>query len=329
MIDRDAIGNLDQIASAIASVVANGPAAGCRALDLRALDGIDVRLLPDRGFDAGAAWFRGVPLAWISPVGEHAPIDNPRELDWLRAFGGGLMVTCGLRNVGAPSEGHGQHGELSMQRAHVRAVERSERAISARARVAEVSALGVHLEVERTWTTAVGEGRLELVDVVRNRGREDEPVPQLYHVNLGAPVWSPGATLTLDARATHPRDEAAAPFADRWDEAPGVVAGADERVFEHEVVPGPDGWGSATVTSPAAGIELTVRWDLATLPRLWQWVHPAPGMGVLGLEPANCSVLGRAADRAAGRLPVLRAGETRTTRLEILARALPRTGDVR
>ncbi len=317
-----AVGNLDQIASAVASVVAGGPAAGCRALDLRVWGGIDVRLLPDRGFDAGAAWFRGVPLAWISPVGEHAPVANPRELDWLEAFGGGMMVTCGLRNVGAPSEGHGQHGAFSMQRAHVLGVDRSEAAITARARIAEVSALAHHLEVERTWTTHLGEGRLELVDVVSNRGREPEPAPQLYHVNLGAPVWSSGATLSVDARATRPRDEAAAPFADSWHEAPGVVEGAEERVFEHEVTAGDDGWGSATVANPTAGIELTVRWDMATLPRLWQWVHPAPGMGVLGIEPANCSVLGRGADREAGRLPVLAAGESRTTRLEILARAM-------
>jgi hypothetical protein len=38
---------------------------------------------------------------------------------------------------------------------------------------------------------------------------------------------------------------------------------------------------------------------------------------VLGLEPANCSVLGRAHDRAAGRLPVLAPGEARTSTLEI------------
>jgi hypothetical protein len=322
MIEPEALANLDQVASAVASVVADGPAAGCRALDLRVWNGIDVRLLPDRACDAGAAWYRGVPLAWISPVGEHAPIPSPRELDWLRAFGGGLVVTCGLRNVGAPSEGHGQHGEFSMQRAAMDSVERSARAISARARISEVHALGFHLEVERTWTTHVGEGRLELVDVVRNRGRDDEAVPQLYHVNIGAPVWVPGARVAIDVRATHPRDDAAAPFADRWGEAPGIVADAAERVFEHEVVPDDDGWGTATVTSPGARVAVTVRWDLATLPRLWQWVHPAPGIGVLGVEPANCSVLGRAADRRAGRLPVLRAGEARTTRLQILARAI-------
>jgi hypothetical protein len=55
----------------------------------------------------------------------------------------------------------------------------------------------------------------------------------------------------------------------------------------------------------------------SSLPRLWQWVDP--GLYALGLEPANCSVLGRAFDRAEGRLPVLAPGEERTTSLEIRA----------
>jgi hypothetical protein len=51
---------------------------------------------------------------------------------------------------------------------------------------------------------------------------------------------------------------------------------------------------------------------------MWQWVHPS--YGVLGLEPANCSVLGVAHDRSDGRLPELAHGEERRTRLEIRAR---------
>jgi hypothetical protein len=304
-------------ASAVQSVVADGRAAGCRAIDLRVFNGIDVRLLPDRGLDAGAAWFAGVPLAWESAVGESAPIPNPRELDWLRAFGGGLMTTCGLRNVGVPSEGVGQHGEFSMQRAVIETVERNEEALLVHGRIAEVSALGFHLEVERTWSTRIGEPRLELVDVTRNLGPEPEPAPLLYHVNLGPPLWSAGATLALDARSTWPRDAASAPYAEEWSRGPGTVEGAGERVFEHDVAPDSRGWAEARVAN--AGLELAIRWDAAALPRLWQWVHPAPGMGVLGIEPANCSVLGRAHDRAEGRLPVLAPGEERVTRLEIRA----------
>jgi len=306
------------IATAVSSLVTDGRAAGCRAIDLRVEGGIELRLLPDRGLDAGDAWFAGVPLDWRSPVGETAAVD----FDWMQSFGGGLMVTCGLRNVGVPSAGHGQHGDFTFQKAVVEAVERSGDALIVQGRIAEVAALGHHLEVERTWRTYADQGLVQLEDVVTNRGRETEPALQLYHVNLGPPLWAEGAELLLDARATHPRDEDAMPYADSWNRAPGVVEGARERVFEHEVAPGADGWCSATVHNSGLGIEVTVRWDAATMPRMWQWVHPAPGLGVLGLEPANCSVLGVAHDRAEGRLPELAPGEERRTRLEIRARAL-------
>ena len=300
------------IATAVTSVVANGPAAGCRAIDLRVEAGITLRLLPDRGLDAGDAWFAGVPLDWRSPVGESASVAN----DWMLSFGGGLMVTCGLLNVGVPSEGHGQHGDYTFQHADVLAVERSGDALVVQGRIAEVAALGHNLEVRRTWRTYAGEGRVQLEDVITNRGHTTDPALQLYHVNLGPPLWSEGSRLTLDARTTHPRDADAEPFADAWDAAPALMPGAPERVFEHEVVPGPEGWCSAAVHG--AGLEVEVRWDAATMPRLWQWVHPS--YGVLGLEPANCSVLGVAHDRAEGRLPELGPGEERRTRLEIRAR---------
>jgi hypothetical protein len=303
-------------ATAIASIVTDGRAAGCRAIDLRVEGGIDLRLLPDRGLDGGDAWFRGVLLGWRSPIGETAAVAN----DWLRSFGGGLMTTCGLLNVGVPSEGHGQHGDYTFQSARVEAVERAGDVLEVRGSIADVTALGHHLEVRRVWRTHAGEGRVELEDVVTNRGRETSPALQLYHVNLGAPLWADGAELALDARATHPRDDDAAPFADSWHRGPGVVEGARERVFEHEVVPGADGWCSATVRNGGIGLEVEVRWDAATMPRMWQWVHPAPGLGVLGIEPANCSVLGAAHDRAEGRLPELAPGEQRRSRLEIRAR---------
>jgi uncharacterized protein DUF4432 len=297
--------------SAVPSVVADGRAAGCRAIDLRAERGIDLRLLPDRGLDAGAAWYRGIPLAWSSALGETAAAPG----DWVGSFGGGLVVTCGLRNVGAPAEGHGQHGGFTFQKAEVLAVEERDGALEVRGRIVEASALGHHLEVLRTWRTWAGEARVELHDVTRNLGRETEAAPLLYHVNLGAPLWAEGSTLELAARATHPRD---ADAVEPWARGLGAVPGAVERVFEHEVAPGEDGWGAATVRG--AGIELDLRWDVAGLPRLWQWVHPAPGLEVLGLEPANCSVLGRGHDRAEGRLPELAPGEVRITRLEVRAR---------
>lgn len=68
------------------------------------------------------------------------------------------------------------------------------------------------------------------------------------------------------------------------------------------------------------GVELTLQWRAAELPRLHQWIDPSPGRYVLGIEPANCSTRGRAVDRAEGRLPMLEPGEMRETRLVVEAR---------
>jgi galactose mutarotase-like enzyme len=124
--------------------------------------------------------------------------------------------------------------------------------------------------------------------------------PLLYHVNLGDWVEH----VESDATAVVPRDEDAAPhdptcMPDRAD--------APERVWEH--------MGATWARAGGSGIEVTVR---SSLPRLWQWIEPS--LGALGLEPANCSVLGRAHDRAEGRLPVLAPGETRETWLSITAK---------
>src|SRR4051794_41677053 len=116
MLTRDAVGNLDQLASAVPSVVADGPAAGCRAIDLRVWDGIDLRLLPDRGLDAGAAWYGGVPLAWISPAGETAPIANPRDQDWSRGVNGGVLPARRPRQRRGPPGGGGPHREVPQER---------------------------------------------------------------------------------------------------------------------------------------------------------------------------------------------------------------------
>ena len=313
------------IATAVSSVIADGPAAGCRALDLRVWGGVDIRLLPDRGLDCGAAWFAGVPLAWISAVGETAPLDRPRDMDWQRAFGGGLVTTCGLRNVGAPSEGHGLHGEISHRRASDVRWERREVGDAVELVVhgvlMEGDALDTHLELEREWRVRTGEGVVALCDVTRNRGGHSEPAPLLYHVNLGAPLWAPGARVAATADGIAPRDADAAAYVDAWDRAPEHEPGAPERVYEHALTPAADGWAQVVVTQPAIDLEVIVRWDARALPRLHQWVHP--GVGALGVEPANCGVLGRAEDRAAGRLPVLEPGEERVTRLEI--RAQPRS----
>jgi Domain of unknown function (DUF4432) len=321
------IANLDQLAGATLSTVVNGPAHGCRALDLRVAGGIDVRILPDRGFDIGQAWFGGVPMAWISAVGESRPLERPTGMAWLTAFGGGLLTTCGLRNVGSPSEGHGLHGRFShLPASNVRVgreVEGGDVLLTARATVDEVDESGTHLRVERTIRSRTAAGLVELTDVTTNLGAVPEPSPILYHVNLGVPVFDEEARLEIDSSEVLPRDAAAERGLSAW-VAPGPPAeGLPEMVFEHVVRADESGWGRAALINRLVGLKVELRWHQAELPRFHQWLHLAPSMYVMGLEPANCSVLGRAADRAVGTLPVLEPGETRRTDLRIAAGPAP------
>ncbi len=114
---RRRVGRLGQVAGIEPFVFDDGPARGVRALRFRA-GGLSFDVLADRGLDIGAFEHRGVPLAWLSHTGVVSPaFYEPAGEGWLRSFGGGLLVTCGLTNVGPPGrrggEALGLHGRAS------------------------------------------------------------------------------------------------------------------------------------------------------------------------------------------------------------------------
>jgi hypothetical protein len=242
---------------------------------------LSVDVLPTRGLDLGAARIGGERFSWVSKLG-HVPWQG----ELVDSFGGGLMFTCGLGNVGLPSEGQPQHGRYTSLPAED---------VEADGNVARGRVVDAALELTRE--IAVTRGVVRVTDVVRNTGASPEPAPLLYHVNL---LWD---SVSTDAEDVVPRDEDAR--AGDWRELgpPGP-----ERVYEH--------LGASSATVGYGSIRVGVS---SNLPRLWQWIDPT--LGVLGIEPANCSVLGRAHDRAEGRLPMLAPGEARASMLEITAGA--------
>ena len=301
--------NLDAVAHVRQSETSHG-----RAIDIRVMDGIDLRLLPDRGLDIGAAWFAGKPLAWVSQVGETGPLLALDDMAWSTAFGGGLLTTCGLRNVGMPSEGHGLHGTFSHLPATDVAVVTSGEVVTVTGAILDEEAPSP-LRVERTITTSLGHGRVDVTDVTTNVGDFTVDTPLLYHLNFGYPLWHGAAVLDIAATETIPRERDSERSIDSWQRPPPIEAGP-ERVLEHIVSP-VDGWGRVRLHNADVGLALTAQWCIGELPRLHQWIDPNPGMAVLGIEPANCSTGGRKHDRAEGRLPAMEPGEIRRTGLMI------------
>ncbi|MDJ0665065.1 MAG: DUF4432 family protein [Acidimicrobiia bacterium] len=325
--EENASGRLPNLDSALwirESVIASGAAEGTRAIDVRPWGGIGCRVYPDRGLDIGQAWFGDTPLAWTSQVGESGPLQNLEGMSWGEAFGGGLLVTCGMRNVGMPSEGHGLHGTYS----HLPASDVRTGAVVGDQDAAVVITGVVHdeeppapLQLQRTIRIAAGRGRIDVEDLITNTGDEPAEAPLLYHCNFGYPLWSPPAHLRIPAvAATHARDTESEVALDTWHIPPSLEV-APERVLEHVISAGTT-QGQAMITNSELGIAVEVGWDRAELPRLNQWLDPNPGMAVLGIEPANCSTRGRSFDRASGALPWLQPGEARITHLWIEARGV-------
>lgn len=267
---------------------------------LRSGAGLDIAVDLDHGMDLRNAAFRGVPVELALPS------DESPDADWLGRWAGGLLTTCGLRNVGpagdVDGEGFDQHGRASSLKAdNVEAVgDWDGDCFTSRVTgtMHEPTREGEHLEWRRTWQMTAGENRLELEDVVVNCGVRHEVVLLLYHVNPGWPLVDTGAVIQVGERIER--------IAEPSDDGP-------ERVEPLSVAPDDDGWCRARLSGHDT--RFTLAWDSGRLPcfTLWQW--PVRGWYAVSFEPATCLPYGRADELAAGRGHVLAPDEEFRTRL--------------
>ncbi len=302
-----------------------GRAAGVKAVDVITGGGLRYTVLQDRAMDIGRAEFFGIPLDFRSPVGVcHPAFYEPEGNRWLYTFGGGLLTTCGLTQVGAPSldEGEelGQHGRIS----HVAAedcwhrLQEGERPVlELGGTMREAKMLEYHLRLQRVLRSPVGENRISVQDRVTNLGPAPIPHMILYHVNVGHPLLDQGSVLEGTFQESRPRDETAAAEGGAWHLYQGPTDDYPDRAFYHRVQAGEDGLASASLTNEQLGLRLTVQFEAANLPWLVQWKHTRSGMYAAGLEPANCLVGGRNEERNAGRLRYLEPGSSLDYRVDI------------
>ncbi|MGD2079021.1 MAG: aldose 1-epimerase family protein, partial [Chloroflexota bacterium] len=287
--------------------------------------GLSYFVSPSRALDISLAEFGGVPLSWQSSGGDsHPAFYDASGAEWLRTAVGGLLMTCGLVYVGAPGEDEGRAFGLHGRVHHLPARQVSlaadwqgdEYLMEVSGIVEESIAFGENLRLKRRIRSRLGENRIEISDVVENVGFATTPHMILYHFNFGFPLLTEETRIRFPSQKVVARDEGT-PVAgyDLW-QAP--EPDYQERVYYHQEidgqqvsaaihnpnfpVPGPDG------TTP---LTVSLSWSTAQLPKLVQWKMPGAGLHVLGVEPANCYVEGRAAERARGTLQMLKPGESR------------------
>jgi hypothetical protein len=325
---RRRVGDVSQLVSTRAATLSDGNEDGVRVIDARASGGLSAMILADRGLDLGAVWAAGHQVSWQSTTGAVHPAFFD-ESSWLRSFHGGMLTTCGLQNVGLPSDdqgaSYGLHGRVSnipARNVGHRVIEQDGRLVAEiSGEMRETDVFGADLLLRRRITLPMGETVINVEDEIVNQGFAPAPVLILYHVNLGYPVVADGARLLGPPAEVVPRDDAARSGLDEHTEFPPPRDGFVEHVFHHGLLQPDAESASISVANlgfePTDGIALTVTWDPRQLPRLWQWRMLAPGMYLTGLEPANCGLAGRAAERDAGTLDVLEPGQSRHSGISI------------
>lgn len=314
------VGDLGQVAGADAFTYADGVRDGVRATRVRTGGGLSFTVLHSRGMDISHAAYNDVPLAWISQTGEAHPhsFESP-ERGWLRSFYGGLVMTCGLSNAGAHNTDAGEdlgiHGRIS----HISAEQDNawtewhgdEAQIVVMGTLREARVFGENLRLIRRITAPVGGAEIRIEDTVENAGWKTVPLMLLYHLNFGWPLVSEDTEIVLAARCTEPRDGIALPGLPHWNRLEAPQPDYAEQCFFHDVTADEGGTASVLMINRARRLGVRIAYTQDTLPHLTEWKMMGQGEYVCGIEPANCRVFGRAAERAAGRLQTIAPGESR------------------
>ena len=302
-----------------------GVEAGVRAARVRSGGGLDFTVLFSRGMDLGAASLHGVPFAWVSSTGWASPhAFVPEHRGWLQTFHGGLLTGCGLTNAGASNidgdEALGIHGRLS----HLPASETATRTVwdgdeatlIVEGVMREATVFRENLRLHRKISVPIGGTSLTITETVTNEGFQTSPLMLLYHLNFGWPLVMEGTTITLpDGSTTTSRDTEAEKGLASCLTLDAPTPGYAEQCFFHDV----SGEEVTVTMENPNGFGVEISYKKSEFPHLTQWKMMGEGEYVCGIEPANCKVLGRSAEREAGRLQNIAPGETRTFSVTIAA----------
>jgi len=323
------VGDISQIAGVRLGMLDDGAERGVRTVDFRTGSGLNFTVLPDRGMDISTAEFNGQALAWRSAVGDKSPAfyEEP-GMGWLRNFGGGLVVTCGLTYAGHVSEDQGKklglHGRVSnIPASNVyadAAWDGDSYVMWVQGKVREVSVFGENVEMSRRITAKMGEAKLWIHDKVTNLGHEEIEHMIIYHCNMGFPVVDEGSKLIANVKEYWPRDAESEKEKELYASIPAPIKGFIERVYYFDLKEDAQGNVGVAMVNPkfnnGQGLGVYLRYKKSELPKFMEWKNPRAGMNVVGIEPANCWVEGRGKERARG-LEFLKPGETREYHLEI------------
>jgi hypothetical protein len=181
----------------------------------------------------------------------------------------------------------------------------------------EAMIFGPNIRLRRRIETMLGEKFIRIHDRIVNYGWESQPLMIIYHFNLGFPLLDECSRLVSTSQAYFPRDEEAKVDAEKFDEFQPPTRGFREKVYIHDPAVDKEGYAYAALVNDRLGLGLYIKFRKKELPRFIEWKMMGEGTYALGMEPANCFVMGRARERELGTLQYIEPQEEKEFHLEV------------
>jgi hypothetical protein len=171
------VGKIETIAGIQKYRFSEGPESGVDMIQVRTASGLTYHINASHALDISSTEFCGVPISWQAINSEvHPAYFEPAGLGFLRTAAGGLLMTCGLSQVGSPNEDEneklGLHGRVHHTPARQVVAEgnwiNDEYELRIRGIIEESRILGEHLRLIREIKSRVGENKIIINDIVEN-----------------------------------------------------------------------------------------------------------------------------------------------------------------
>ena len=320
------VGSFSQIFGIKEYTLEGGKTKGIKAFDFRNGSGLEFTVLADRCLDISGLSFKGINCSYLSKTGIVAPeYYNEEGIGFLRSFHAGFLTTCGLSNVGNPCKDNGEdfglHGRISNTPSEEVCAyvdfEDNLPVLTITGKMREARLFGENLILQRKITCRYSENIIRIENTIENCGFRKEPLMLLFHFNLGYPLLDENALLFTQTKKLIPRDEVARKGIETYNQFQLPTPEYAEQVFYHNLHKDSDGNTSVALVNKKLELAVAIHFNQNQLSNFTQWKQMGEGEYVLGMEPANCYVGGRADARQNNTLEYLNPGEIKKFHLEI------------
>ena len=247
---------------------------------------LELTVLLDRCMDIYRLSWKGMNVSYISKNGIVSPrLTETGAYNFLESFGGGFLYTCGLNNIGSPTETFPQHGSISYIPAENVRIETEDSdgdyRVILKGSMRFSSLFGQNLVMNREITLSYLGNSVNVKDTIVNESFTNAGYMLMYHSNIGYPLLDENARLTIDAQKTERFSDNA--DLDRWGVFEVPTAGRAEEVFLHTMKQSE----CVRAVLENGDIRMTLEFSPKDFPYMTQWKSMASGDYVLGIEPVT------------------------------------------